>query len=102
MYIHGFIDGALVTFVLGMAALITAAVVFSRQDGWRYRLPVSCAGNFLLKLGTTVTSECWIMERGEKEKDSRSVAEGKEYNHRMGRGRQTSIAGGVGAGWSDG
>ncbi len=39
------------------------------------------------------------MERGEKEKDSRSVADGKEYNHRMGRGRQTSIAGGVGAGW---
>ena len=31
MYIHGFIDGALVTFVLGMAELITAAVVYSRK-----------------------------------------------------------------------
>ena len=31
MYIHGFIDGILVTAVLGMAALITAAVVYSRK-----------------------------------------------------------------------
>ncbi|GEM_PF-2679438 len=31
MYIHGFIDGALVTVVLGMVALITAAVVYSRK-----------------------------------------------------------------------
>ncbi len=31
MYIHGFIDGILVTVVLGMAALITAAVVYSRK-----------------------------------------------------------------------
>lgn len=31
MYIHGFIDGALVAVVLGMAALITAAVVYSRK-----------------------------------------------------------------------
>lgn len=31
MYIHGFIDGALVTVVLGMAALITVAVVYSRK-----------------------------------------------------------------------
>lgn len=31
MYIHGFIDGALVTVVLGMAALITAAFVYSRK-----------------------------------------------------------------------
>lgn len=31
MYIHGFIDGALVTVVLGMAALITVVVVYSRK-----------------------------------------------------------------------
>ena len=31
MYIHGFIDGILVAVVLGMAALITAAVVYSRK-----------------------------------------------------------------------
>lgn len=31
MYIHGFIDGALVTVVLGMAALIAAAVIYSRK-----------------------------------------------------------------------
>ncbi len=31
MYIHGFIDGILVAVVLGMAALITVAVVYSRK-----------------------------------------------------------------------
>lgn len=63
--------------------------------------PFPLQGNFPHKLGTTVTSECWIMERGEKEKDSRSVADGKEHNHRVGRSRQTLVVGGVGAGWAD-
>lgn len=31
MYIHGFIDGALVMIVLGMAALIAVAVISSRK-----------------------------------------------------------------------
>lgn len=54
--------------------------------------PFPLQGNFSLKLGTTVNSECWIMERGEKEKDSRGGANVEKYNRRMGRGRQTSIA----------
>lgn len=31
MYIHGFIDGVLATVVLGMAALIAIAVIYSRK-----------------------------------------------------------------------
>ena len=31
MYIHGFVDGALVVIMLGMAALIAAAVICSRK-----------------------------------------------------------------------
>lgn len=31
MYIHGFIDGILAAVVLGMAALITAVVIYSRK-----------------------------------------------------------------------
>ncbi|MBD5517207.1 MAG: NPXTG-anchored protein [Lachnospiraceae bacterium] len=31
MYIHGFIDGVLATVVLGMAALIVAAMICSRK-----------------------------------------------------------------------
>lgn len=31
MYIHGFIDGALAVIVLGMAALIAMAVIYSRK-----------------------------------------------------------------------
>ena len=31
MYIHGFIDGILATVVLGMAALIVAAMIYSRK-----------------------------------------------------------------------
>ncbi len=31
MYIHGFIDGVLAAVVLGMAALIAAAVIYSRK-----------------------------------------------------------------------
>ena len=31
MYIHGFVDGVLVAVVLGMTALIAAAVIYSRK-----------------------------------------------------------------------
>lgn len=31
MYVHGFIDGILAAVVLGMAALITAVVIYSRK-----------------------------------------------------------------------
>lgn len=31
MYIHGFIDGVLAVVVLGMVALIAAAVIYSRK-----------------------------------------------------------------------
>lgn len=31
MYIHGFIDGALAVIVLGIAALIAVAVIYSRK-----------------------------------------------------------------------
>lgn len=32
MYIHGFIDGALVAVVLGMIALVVVAVVYSKKN----------------------------------------------------------------------
>lgn len=32
MYIHGFIDGVLATAVLGIIALIVAAVVYSKKN----------------------------------------------------------------------
>lgn len=31
MYIHGFVDGVLATVVLGIVALIAAAVIYSRK-----------------------------------------------------------------------
>lgn len=31
MYVHGFIDGVLAAVVLGMVALIAAAVIYSRK-----------------------------------------------------------------------
>ena len=49
MYIHGFIDGALVTFVLGMAALITAAVITDRTGGG-IGCPFPVRGIFCLNL----------------------------------------------------
>lgn len=32
MYIHGFIDGALVVLVLGMVAIIITAVIYSKKN----------------------------------------------------------------------